>query len=456
MKKTFKTLVCLTTCLIMAGCGKETEHASPSPIAPEVTATKPQRRNILRTVGQPGFVDAYEQSSIFPKITGFIEKWNVDIGDKVKKDQLLATLFVPELVEEYRLKQATVVLDKVMVEQAKKLVEVADGNLKAAVAKVAQNKALVGKFQAEVDRWQSEVRRLTDLVGQRVVDKQILDESTRQLRSNESARDAALAAVIAAQSDQIASDASLGKAKVDVMAAEARVRVAEADEKRLAALVGYIRLTSPFDGIVVIRNANTGDFVQGTTGDQTTRMMAPDLSSTKGAPIFAIARTDVVRIFVDVPEMDANYVNTNTDAEVRVQAFNDMRIVSKVTRTSWALNRQSRTLRAEIDLPNQDAKILPGMYAYGYIKIVRPNVMTIPISCVAKRGDQNVGFILSDNKIRQVNLKLGGTDGEWQEIVAIEKDGTWIPLEENLVFASGDTDEFVNGMTVKMKAATKE
>jgi len=120
MKKTFKTLVCLTTCIIMAGCGKETEHASPSPMAPEVTAAKPQRRNILRTVGQPGFVDAYEQSSIFPKITGFIEKWNVDIGDKVKKDQLLATLFVPELVEEHRLKQATVVLDKVMVEQAKK------------------------------------------------------------------------------------------------------------------------------------------------------------------------------------------------------------------------------------------------------------------------------------------------------------------------------------------------
>ena len=324
-----------------AGCSKETEHAKPSPTMPEVTLVKAETRNILRTVGQPGFVEAYEQTSIFSKIPGFIEKWNVDIGDKVKKNQVLATLFVPELVEEYGFKQATVLLDKVLVEQAERLVDSADGTLKASIAKVAKAKADVGKFDADVVRWQSEVKRLTSLVAQRVVDQQILDESTKQLRSYESARDASLAQVMVADAERVACDANLAKAKVDVLAAKATVKVAEADEKRLAALVGYITLHSPYDGIVVLRNANTGDFVTAATGDQTARIMSPDQSSSKGSPIFAIARTDIVRIFVDVPEGDANFVNIGTNAEVRVQAFNDMRINAKVTRTSWALNVQA-------------------------------------------------------------------------------------------------------------------
>lgn len=438
------------------GCGeKNLEHAKPSPTVPEVSLVKAENRNIIRTVGQPGFVEAYEQTSIFPKIPGYIEKWNVDIGDKVKKDQVLATLFVPELVEEYGFKQATVVLDKVLVDQAKRLVESADGTLKAAVAKVTKAKADVGKFEAEVARWQSEVKRLTDLVAQRVVDKQILDESIRQLRSNEASRDAANAQVLVADSERIACDANLAKAKVDVLAAEATVKVAEADEKRLAALVGYIKLPSPFDGIVVLRNANTGDFVQAATGDQTARIMSPDQSTSKGAPIFAIARTDIVRIFVDIPEGDANFVNIGTKAEVRVQAFNDMRIDSKVTRTAWALNVRSRTLRAEIDLENPDAKLLPGMYAYGYVKIERNNVPAIPTTCITKRGDLPVAFILKDGKCMELPLKLGASDGIWQEIINVKNGETWEKPSGEEVFLKGDLDELDNNISVKISDGKK-
>ncbi len=435
---------------LLMGCAKEASQATPSPVAPDVVIMKALRRDIFRTVGQPGFVEAFEQSSIFPKITGFIKSWKVDIGDRVKKDQVLATLFVPELLEELRLKKAKVTFDTVMVDQAKKLVEVAKANLKASIAKVTQSKALVGKYQAEVDRWDSEVKRLRELVAQRVVDKQILDESIRQLRSNEAGRDASLAAVIAADADQLSFEASVSKAQIDVLAAEAKVRVSDADESRLAALVGYITLTSPFEGIVVLRNANTGDFVQASTGDQTAPALSPDQSSSKGAPVYAIARTDVVRIFVDVPEMDANYVTVGTKAEVRVQAFNDLRIQAKVTRTSWALNRQSRTLRAEIDLANPDAKLLPGMYAYGYIKIERPGVTAIPSSCITKRGDQTVCYLLKDNKAIQANLKLGVSDGDWQEIVAIEKDSVWAPLSGKESILQGDMDELSNGIEVKV------
>lgn len=438
------------------GCKKDLEHATPSPTIPLVSILKPEVRNILRTVAQPAFVESYEQTNIFPKITGYIEKWNVDIGDKVKKDQILATLFVPELLEEHSFKKAMVELDIVMVEQTKRLVDSADGTLQAAVAKVVKAKADVGKFQADVERWTSEVKRLTSLVAQRVVDQQILDESTRQLRSYDSALSASLAAVNVAEAERIACAANLAKSKVDVLAAEAKVKVSKADERRLAALVGYIQLTSPFDGIVIARTANTGDFVQAATGDQSAKNLSPYQSTTRGSPIFTVARTDVVRIFVDVPEMDANFVTNGTKAEVRVQAFNDFRLDSTVTRTSWALNVKSRTLRAEVDIKNPEAKLLPGMYAYGYVKIERNKVMAVPTSSIARRGDFNVVYLLKDGIAVETNLMLGASDGIWQEVLNMQSGETWINLKGDEQIITGDLDELVNGSKVKVTPSATE
>ena len=74
-------------------------------------------------IGQPSFIESYERTSVFPKLTAYIEKWNVDIGDKVKKGETLAKLFVPELVEDFGTKNATVELDKEQIELAQKLVD---------------------------------------------------------------------------------------------------------------------------------------------------------------------------------------------------------------------------------------------------------------------------------------------------------------------------------------------
>ena len=75
---------------------------------PIVQVITPPVRTIVRVVGQPGFVETYEQTAIYPKMTAYIEKWIVDIGDKVKKNDVLATLFVPELVEDFKTKKADV------------------------------------------------------------------------------------------------------------------------------------------------------------------------------------------------------------------------------------------------------------------------------------------------------------------------------------------------------------
>ena len=123
------------------------------------------------------------------------------------------------------------------------------------------------------------------------------------------------------------------------------------------------------------------------TGDPTAENRSPDLSpSGQAAPIYVIDRTDIIRIYVDIPERDANYVQMGSEARVKLWAYRDEWLPATVTRLSWALNVRSRTMRAEIDLPNPGTQILPGMYAYGKVVIERPNVRSLPKSALTYAG----------------------------------------------------------------------
>ena len=88
---------------------KRAGRLPPRHVDPAVHSAKPDRRTITRQVGQPAFVDAFERTSMYPRVSGYILKWNVNIGDPIKKDQVLAELFVPDLEAEYQQKQAEVV-----------------------------------------------------------------------------------------------------------------------------------------------------------------------------------------------------------------------------------------------------------------------------------------------------------------------------------------------------------
>ena len=364
----------LLAALVAPGCHNEpeTDYASASE-PPTVRLIHPSVRNIVRVVGQPSFIESYERTSIYPKVTGFIQKWIVDIGDKVKKGEVLATLFVPETVEDFGTKKATVELDKERIELALKLVKVAEADVKAAEASLNEARAILGKYQAEVDRWDTEIKRLTIEVERGVVDRQILLESTNEWKSGIASRDAAKATIMKAEAELLSKEATLAKAKVDVSVARADLTVATSEARRLEAWVGYLTLTAPFDGVIVARNANTFDFVQPSTGDPTAMSRSPYQSpGGTAAPIYVVDRTDKVRIFIDIPAQDANYVHVGTKATVLAKDYRDEPIPGTVTRTSWALNVKSRTLRAEIDLPNPGGQILPGMYAYAEVIVERP------------------------------------------------------------------------------------
>lgn len=455
----------LIAAILLAGCHKPASVSGP-PLSekPTVQIVRPETRDLVRTVGQPSFIISYEQTAIYAKLPAYVEKWNVDIGDRVHENQLLSTLYIPELLQECNLKKAQVVMDKSLVDQAKKLVDVAEGNLQAAIAKVAETKADVGKFEALVKRWDSETERQKSMVASRVLDQQILGESQRQLEASQASKQAAEAAVLTAEANRLARAADLEKAKVDVEVAEARLKVAMADDARVAALYSYTKLEAPYEGIVVLRNVNTGDFVLPATGDPSASNRSPDQSSARSTPIYVLARTDIVRIYVDVPESQANYIVSEVDkkagdprpvtkATVRVPAFQEADIPATVTRSSWALNMKSRTLRAEIDLPNADAKLLPGMYAYGKVLIERPKARVLPQSTVVEIGNQSCCYLYKDGKAVRTSIQLGLASDGWVEVLKKKTDDTWSDFSDEEQVISGDLSELADETEVNV--ATK-
>jgi RND family efflux transporter MFP subunit len=367
------------------------------------------------------------------------------------------------LVEDHGTKTATVQLEKERIDLALKAVDVAEADVKAAAARLGEARSILGKYQAEVDRWDSEVKRLRLESEKGVVAPQILLESTNQLRSSAAARDAAKSTIMTAEADLLSRQSAAAKAKVAVEVARADLAVAESEERRLKAWVGYLTLTAPFDGVIVARNANTFDFVLPATGDPTAMQNAPHLSPDRAAPIYVVDRVDVVRIFVDVPEQDANYVHIGTKASVLARAYRDQEIPGTVTRTSWALNVKSRTLRAEIDLPNPGSQLLPGMYAYGKVIIQRPGVRALPVDALVHSGDQTFCWRYEDGRAVRTEVETGVSDGRWIEVtnrrVPAPQSGdadevAWTPIDGSEQVILGDLSILVDGAPVRAAPST--
>ncbi len=215
-------------------------------------------------------------------------------------------------------------------------VQVAEADVAAAEARLEEARADLAAYTAEAERWDSEAKRLDNELKRGVVNPQDVLQTVNRWKASVAHRDTAAATVQKAAADLLARRSTLSWAKVDVGVAEADLKVAESEEKRLQAWVDYLILPAPYDGVIVARNANTFDFVLPRLGDPSAYQRAPYLSASgNAAPIYVVDRTDIIRIFVDVPERDADYVNIGSKATVLVQAFRDKPIAGTVTRTSW-------------------------------------------------------------------------------------------------------------------------
>lgn len=412
-------LVVLTT---TTGCQRNTPAAARSEIAPStarVVVGKPVKKTLALSTQQPGRIESFEEAPIYAQVVGYVKKVHVDIGDPVEAGQTLATIDVPELRDELKQKQALVSQAEAEEKQAKAAIDAAKAAQKSAGAKVTQAQAGTGRAEGELTRWTAEFKRIQELAAGGSLTGKLVDEAQSQLRAAEASKLEASAAVEAAQAAAEESRVKVLSAEADAVAAEARLKVAQANENRSQTMLDYAEIKAPFAGVITRRLIATGHYV------------SPP-NTTSASPLLAVARTDLVRIFVDVPELEAEFVTTGDKVEIRVQALGGQAVPGRVTRTAWALDPSNRSLRTEIDVTNADSTLRPGMFATAMIVLEeRPDVVVLPSTAIIRDGNEAYCCVVVDGKIERRKIELGlrsGTEIEVRSGLSADQDVVTSPV----------------------------
>jgi len=359
-----------------------------------VETLKPERVELSRTIRQPATIHADQQANIYSKASGYLSEVNADIGAKVSKNDPLAIISVPEM-ERQRSRQAANV-KRLEAEEKRAAAEV-----KVAKASADKARANVKKAQAKLTAAVSEYNRIAGLVKQRAVADRLLDEATEK-------HEAAKAEKAASEEDVKLADANIELSEESAKAAAEMTKVANHELEELDELVKYATLSAPFDGVVLARNVDEGDLVRNTQS-----------SAKDGPPLYVVAKTDPVRARVSVPERETIYIKIGQEVHVTLQAMSGQPIKATVSRKAGGLDESTRTMLVEIDLPNPDGRLLPGMFGEATITTEENKSRLILPANVVRYDEQGKSYVYvvnSSKEIQVVDVKTGFDDGQRIEI----------------------------------------
>lgn len=389
----------------------------------------------------PGNIEAFADTPIQARTSGYVKNFYVDIGSHVKAGQLLADIQSPDVDQELaqaeadtaksvatvaqsqadvarlragvsqsvadlsrqraNIKQAQAALDgvKARYESAKSQEESAEAALAQSEQGVALQRANLAQANAQYELARTTERRYRDLLAKGFVAQQDYDQSYSGLKTAAASVEAvkaqiaaseagvrasqqgvvsAKALVVSAQSDMEAARANVVAARAsytsqeqtvvaarenvragisNVTANSAAVKSSAANAQRYSVLTGFEHVVAPFDGVITARNVDIGSLVNPGTAPTT------DSSATQNAGLFGLARSDVLRIYISVPQSAFQWARNGTKATVTVRELPKQKFTGTVYQVAGGLNENTRTLLTEIRLPNPKGLLLPGMFA---------------------------------------------------------------------------------------------
>jgi RND family efflux transporter MFP subunit len=339
-------------------CSRQTSDVnSSSEEAPTVAVTKVVKKNLNRQITLSSELVPFQEIDVYAKESGYVQKLNVDYGTHVKAGQVMATLEIPEL--EAQLQQ-----DGAEVTNANNQVSRADHELK--------------RYDAQYQALHLEYTRLNDVFqGQPgIVAQQEVDD----------AQGKDLAA---------ASQVDAGKAALD--AAQSQLGAAKAKLAHDQALFDYSNITAPFSGVVTERYANLGTLVQAGTG-----------SSTQAMPIVRLSQDDLFRLVIPVPESYVRYIRMGDPVTVNVPSLGHT-FPGKVARFSVDVRADTRTMHTEVDVPNPQRNLLPGLYAEAELNLdQKENVPTVPVQALNHQADKTTVYVVDNSgAVEERTVDLG-------------------------------------------------
>lgn len=299
-----------------------------------VAVIRPKPGAAAQDLVLPGNVEAFLETPIYARTSGYLKRWHVDIGSRVRAGQLLAEIEAPEV----------------------------DDQLQQARADVATAQANYEVANKTATRW-------TELSQSGMVSKQDADQANGTMRAR-------LAAV-----------------------ESAKFNVA-----RLEKLQSFQRIYAPFDGVVTSRNVDVGALI--------------DAGGGQGRALFHLAAANRLRVYVQVPQIYSRVAVPGVETELVLSEFPNRRFPAKLVRTSGTIDRETRTMLAEIDVDNRSGELLPGAYAQVHLKLHadRP-ALVLPVNTLLFRPEgTQVAVVGSDQRVLLKTVTLGRDFGTEVEV----------------------------------------
>ena len=244
------------------------------------------------------------------------------------------------------------------------------------------------------------------MVEDRAGTQQELDEAEARYEASRATKLAAEAGTVSAEANVTLAGAKLNAAQADLVSRKAETDVARRELEELDVLMSYAILKSPLKGVVVERHVDPGDLVRD----------AP--AGGNDGPLFAIAQLDRVRVRVAIPERDASWVTVGDAATLALLSMPGRPFAGKVARVAGSLHTGTRTMQVEIDLPNDDRALLPGMFGEVTIVLDEHEALVLPASAVRhdEVGNAHVYVVDGDDRVQVVDVSTGLDDGHEIEI----------------------------------------
>lgn len=292
----------------------------------DVAVTTPRLQARPYALVLPADTQAYMDTPIYARTSGYIRKWYTDIGTYVRKGQLLAVIESPEVDQE--------------VSQARSNLATAETNLRMA--------------RITADRWQK-------LLLKNAVSKQTTEQNESNLKASEST-----------------------------------LAAAKANLHRLETLQRFEKVRAPFSGYITQRNIDIGSLIQ--AGNNGASQVA----------LFHLAAINTLRLYVPLPEVYVSDIHHGERVEITSDAYPNEKFYGTVVRNAEAINLETRTLKVEVDLDNQNHKLLPGQYAFAHFMIPPSrNSLMLPSNTLLFRTHGLRVGVVKNGRVRLVPIRIG-------------------------------------------------
>jgi RND family efflux transporter MFP subunit len=325
--------------------------------APPVTTVRTAavaRHDLSNDLPLTGEFEPYQEVDVMAKVAGYVRTISVDVGDRVRAGQTLASLDVPEMSDELA--------------KASAAVQQADAERAAAAAELKRAEAGHEIAQLSHER----LRRVAEAEPGLVPRQEVDEVRTREL----------------------AAEALSAAARSKLRATEHQAQLARAEHARLETLLRYTSIVAPFEGVVTKRYANLGAMIQAGTSSQ-------------ALPLVRIAEQKRLRLVLPVPEAAVPRIRLGSSVEVRVPTL-DRVFEGRVARFTARVQQSSRTMDTEVDVANLDLVLVPGMYAEVAVRVEESkNAVAIPVDAVDRSQAVPRAFAVASGRIQIIPLVLG-------------------------------------------------